>query len=156
MTCPELERELNTLHEDPMTQHYGIGSEMSPLVIEQHRKRHGCRPESAWESGEPSGPIPGSPLPRSSYAKPAPTITQSQLYKEPNEGGTLYTAEASMLGLRPGSWPKELEILMDPHGMEPAMPETFLLIGLDREHGEIWRARYATRLGQTSLLIFND
>lgn len=87
ITCPELERELDALADDPMTRAYGIGSEMSPLVRELHEKRHGCarteeRWESAgsWDSGARSAPIPGSPLPRSAYARVVPL--QDQLVSE--------------------------------------------------------------------------
>jgi hypothetical protein len=42
-TCLELERELSAFLDDPITSFYGVGSEMSPLLIERHVARHGCR-----------------------------------------------------------------------------------------------------------------
>lgn len=40
--CPQLLAELERFYDDPYTIAYGMGSEMSPLVIAGHKRRHGC------------------------------------------------------------------------------------------------------------------
>jgi hypothetical protein len=42
--CPELVLELDALLDDPITDYFGVGGEMVPLVRAGHRRRHGCRP----------------------------------------------------------------------------------------------------------------
>ena len=41
--CSQLERELERFLDDPITQYHGVGSEMSPLLVWQHVKKHNCQ-----------------------------------------------------------------------------------------------------------------
>lgn len=41
--CPELELEEALFIDDPITQFYGLGSEMLPEVTRSHVRRHGCQ-----------------------------------------------------------------------------------------------------------------
>jgi hypothetical protein len=40
--CAKLLEELDKFLDDPITDFYGVGGEMSPLVINNHVKRHHC------------------------------------------------------------------------------------------------------------------
>ena len=41
--CSKLEKELEDFLDDPITEYYGVGSEMSSLLVWQHTKRHNCQ-----------------------------------------------------------------------------------------------------------------
>jgi len=41
--CPDMVREYQAFADDPITEYYGVGSEMAPLVTRQHVARHHCQ-----------------------------------------------------------------------------------------------------------------
>lgn len=41
--CPLLLQEMDSFLDDPITTFYGVGSEMSGLVVRQHVARHHCQ-----------------------------------------------------------------------------------------------------------------
>lgn len=69
----------------------------------------------------------------------------------------LYQAEASTIGLAPGSWPVEIVATLAARGLEPEMPITFYRHPLAQlSDGEVVSWTYRTTLGSMILEVWND